>query len=180
MKKIVWIYGLVAGVIVSVVMAISMINCCSNPEDMMGTGSMIIGYASMILAFSMIFVAVKKYRDNYLNGVISFGKAFGIGLLIALIASTMYVVVWALVYHFAIPNFMEVYVDHVLREAETGGSSEYAAKVAEMDHAKELYKNPLYFTLITYSEIFPVGLIVSLIAALILKKKKNHNEVAVA
>ena len=36
---------------------------------------------------------------------------------------------------------------------------------------RNMYKSPLMFTLMTYAEIFPVGLIVSLIAAIILKKK---------
>ena len=109
MKKVVWKNGLIAGAIVSTFMAISMIYCCKkNPESMGGSGGMIVGFLAMFLAFAFIFVAVKTYRDRYNNGVVSFGKAFGIGLLVTLIASTIYVIVWALVYHFAIPDFLDL------------------------------------------------------------------------
>src|SRR5215210_668865 len=91
MKKNILIYGLIAGVIVSVLMLLSMnyISHCEGNVDY--TTSMVIGYASMLLAFSLVFVGIRNYRDKYNGGVISFGKAFKIGILIVLIASTMYV-----------------------------------------------------------------------------------------
>jgi hypothetical protein len=175
MKKIVLVYGLIAGVIVSTIMAISMAyhDSCNN-----NTSSMVVGYASMVLAFSMIFVAIKSYKDKQLNGFISFGKAFKVGLLIALIASTMYVIVWGIEYNYFLPGFADKYANSVVEQAKKAGSAEAIQKaIQEGAMVKKLYANPFSFALITYTEILPVGLIVSLIAALILKRKKTETAV---
>jgi hypothetical protein len=171
MKKNVLVFGLIAGCIVSTFMAVSMAICSkdeSNPH------SMVLGYASMILSFSFIFIGIKNFRDKYNGGLIGFGKAFRIGLYIALIASTLYVAVWLVEYYMFIPDFMEKYAAHILRETKASGVSqlELDKKAAEMSRYKELYKNPIFVILFTYLEILPVGLIISLIAALLLKRKK--------
>jgi hypothetical protein len=173
MKKVVLTYGLIAGLVVSAFMATSMTIYHNNPDWEGGTGAMIVGYLSMLISFSMIYVAVKTYRDKYNNGVISFGKAFRIGLFIALIASTMYVISWALVYNFIMPDFMDKYAAGVLKDT-TLSPAEVQAKSAEMAKYKEMYKNPVFFALFTYMEILPVGIVVSLIIALILKRKATQ------
>jgi len=135
--------------------------------------SMLIGYASMVLAFSFIFVGIKNYRDKYNNGLITFGKAFKTGLYISLIASTMYVITWLVDYYVFIPDFMDKYVAHMLKEAKDSGASaaELAKQAKELAYNQQLYKNPIMVVLFTYMEILPVGILVSLIAALILKRK---------
>ena len=174
MKKIVWRNGLIAGVIISTFMAASMIYCCKkNPEAMGGTGSMIVGFLAMFVAFAFVFVAIKTYRDRYNNGTVSLAKAVGIGLLVTLIASTMYVLTWAIVYNFIIPDFMDIYSKHVLtQEKVVNNPAEFEAKAAEMQKYKEMYKNPLLFALLTYSEILPVGILVTIVSALILRRRK--------
>jgi len=170
MKKIVLVYGLIAGFIVTAMMVISIAICYRTGEFQ---GNMLIGYATMLLAFSLIFVGIKNYRDKYNHGLISFGKAFKIGLYISLIASTLYVVVWLIDYYLFIPDFMDKYSAHIINEAKASGSSqlEIDKKVTEMAGFKEMYKNPLFIVLLTYAEILPVGLIVTLISALLLKRK---------
>ena len=178
MKKNVLVFGLISGLVVSTIMAISMIYMNNNPEAKMGIGSMIIGYLSMLVAFSLIFVAVKNYRDKQNGGVISFGKAFKMGLLIALIGSTMYVIMWSIVYNFYMPDFMDKYCAQMIESAKATSTPAELQKLTEqMNTQKEMYKNPLFFVLFTYFEILPVGLIVSLVTALILKKK-NATKVA--
>jgi len=172
MKKNVIVFGLIAGLIVSVLMVLSMARCYSDPNL---EHSMLIGYASMVLAFSFIFVGIKNYRDKYNEGIISFGKAFRIGLFISLIASSIYVIVWLIDFYVFIPDFMDKYVAQALREAKNSGTSatELAKMAKELAVNQELYKNPIMVILFTYMEILPVGIVVSLIAALILKRKTN-------
>jgi hypothetical protein len=172
MKRNVIVYGLISGLIVSAFMAVSMLLFKNHPDM---EGGMVIGYASMIMAFAFIFVGIKNFRDKYNNKVISFGKAFKIGFFIALIASTMYVVTWVIEYNFFIPDFMDLYAENVLKAARAKGASEQeiSAQVAEMAKYREMYKNPVLMVLMTYMEILPVGVLVSLIAAAILKKKSN-------
>ena len=85
MKKNILTYGLIAGIVVSVLM-LSSVNYFSHCEGNVDYNtSIFIGYASMLLAFSLVFVGIRNYRDKYNEGVISFGKAFKIGILISLI-----------------------------------------------------------------------------------------------
>ena len=175
MKRNVWVFGLISGTLISLFMVSTMAMVYNSGQ--MG-GSMLVGFAAMILALSFIFVAVKNYRDKYNSGVISFGKAFQIGLLISLIASTMYTLSWAIEYHMFLPNWMDKFSEHAIRTLENSGAGAAAisAKTLEIQKMREAYQNPVMFVLYTFIEIFPVGLIVSLIAAtLLMKKRKSEN-----
>ncbi len=173
MKKNIIIYGLIAGIIVAVLMLTS-INYFSYCEGNVDYGtSMLIGYASMLLAFSLVFVGIRNYRNNYNGGIISFGKAFKTGILIVLIASTIYVITWLIAYFFFMPDFMDKYAAHELAALKAGGATAAAIEkqTQEMARFAKMYKNPFFNALMTYVEILPVGLIVTLISSFILKRK---------
>ena len=170
MKKIVIVNGVIAGLIVAAMFFITM---GIYHKDGNYEGSMWVGYASMLLAFSLIFVAIIRYRDKYNNGSISFGKAFKIGLYITIIASTIYVVAWLIDYYVFIPDFAEKYAAHMLDKLKASGASaaEIAKQTKEMANFTEMYKNPVMVVLFTYLEILPVGLLLTLVASFILKRK---------
>ena len=174
MKSTILKYGLIGGALVTTVMLTGMLYCMSTGKY---EGSMILGYASMILAFSFIFVAVKHVRDKQSGGSISFGKAFKVALMITLVTSTVYVVSWLICYYCFIPDFMEQYSSTMMAKAQASGmnATQLAEKSAEMKTYVDLYKNPLFVILFTYIEILPVGLLVSLIAALVLKRNPVTN-----
>ncbi len=169
MKKIVLVCGLIAGFISTIGFLYTMIS--GNLMDF--DSGMVYGFASMILAFSLVFVGIKSYRDKQLGGTISFGKAFLTGLYITLIACTVYVLVWQVYYYNFAPDFMEKYTEYTLGQMRENGSSaaEIQAKGVEMGEFSEMYRNPLFNAMMTYMEILPVGLLITLIAALILKRK---------
>ncbi|KQB99033.1 DUF4199 domain-containing protein [Pedobacter sp. Hv1] len=171
MKKNVLIFGLLSGLIASSMLIVAAVQCYNNKDF---SGNMVMGFTLMILAFSFIFVGIKNYRDKFNNGVISFGKAFKIGISIALIASTVYVVTWLIAYYGFIPDFMDKYAAHVIDQARAAGKStvEINKAIAEMADYKEMYKTPIGVILLTYMEILPVGLVITLISALILKRKQ--------
>jgi len=170
MKKIVWTYGLISGLIVSGWMLSSI---AIGFDQMDSNIAMFLGFTAMIIAFSFIFVAVKNFRDNLNNGTVTFGKAFQIGLLVSLIASTFYVVSWLVDYYLFIPDFMEKYSAHQLEKLQQSGATavEIQSQTAEIQSMKEMYKNPLFVIMFTYIEILPIGLLISLITAFFLKKK---------
>lgn len=172
MKKTILINGLIAGFVVTAMMVASSLLCYNDPNF---EGSMVLGYLGMLLAFSFIFVGIKSYRDKHNSGLITFGKAFKIGLLITLIASTVYVAVWLVEYYLFIPDFMEKYSAHVLKKAAESGATvaEIQAQTNEMEMYKEWYKNPIMVIVMTYAEILPIGLVVALISALILKRNQK-------
>ena len=178
MKKNIIIYGLIAGSIVSIIM-LSTVNYLSHCEGNVDYNtSMLIGYASMLISLSLVFFGVRNYRDKYNGGVITFGKAFKMGMMIVLIASTMYVVAWLVDYYFFIPDFMEKYSAHMLNELKASGASqvEIDKQTKEMENFSRMYKNPFFNAMMTYIEILPVGLIVTLISSLILKRKNNTTQ----
>src|SRR5207344_200070 len=171
---IIFTYGLIAGLISSSLFIGLMLLGKGAEHDF--KHGMIYGYTLMILAFAFIFVATKMIRDKQLGGTISFGRAFLIGLYISLIASTVYVLVWFVDFYFFNPDFVQQYSAHVMETMKAEGAS--AAKIdeakAQMASLAEMYKNPLFVALLTYAEILPVGILVSLISAWILRKKNKE------
>ncbi len=170
MKKNILIFGLIAGLIASSMLIAMTITCYNSGKF---EGNMWLGYTFMLVAFSFIFVGVKNYRDQFNGGVITFGKAFKIGALIALIAGTVYVAIWLICYYFFVPDFMEKFTANFVEDLKAKGTSAVKIKeeVAAMDFYKDMYKTPFGVILLTYMEILPVGLIISVIAALILRRK---------
>src|SRR6266545_5323522 len=143
-KKNIIIYGLIAGIVVSVLM-LSSVNYISHCEGNVDYDtSLLIGYASMLIAFSLVFVGIRNYRNKYNEGVISFGKAFKIGIMIVLIASTIYVVAWLIDYFYFIPDFMEKYSAHMLDELKASGTSqlEIDKQAQEIARFGKMYNNP--------------------------------------
>lgn len=170
MKKNILIFGSISGLIVSAVMATNAIACYKSKVF---EGNMVLGFASMFIAFSFIFVAIKNYRDQYNNGVITFGKALQIGLWISLIGSTMYVACWLIIYYNFYPDFMEQFVSHSISKIKTQGLSaaETQLQIDRVNKYKEWYKSDVMIVLLTYTEILPVGLVVTFLSSLFLKRK---------
>lgn len=171
-KKVILTYGLIAGAIVTAFMAYGVYTLNKNPDY---EGSMLLGYTGMLVAFSFVFIGVKNYRDKQSDGTITFGKALKIGALISLIASTIYVGVWLIEYYCLYPDFMEKYSAAAIKKLSTTNmtAAEIKSKTDEMLMMKEMYKNPLWVIVITYMEVLvPIGLVVPLISALILKRRQ--------
>ena len=167
MKKNIIIYGLIAGIVVSILMLVS----ANNITDF--DTSLFAGYASMLISFSLVFVGIRNYRDKYNDGVVSFGKAFKIGIMIVLIASTIYVIAWLIAYFYFEPDYLEKLSAKMLDKLKANGASqiEIDKQIKEMADFARLYKNPFFNAMMTYVEILPVGLIVTLISSFILKRK---------
>lgn len=165
MNNIIVKNGLLGSSIVSAMLVIMTMYMKANPEKEV---SMMIGFAVMLLAFFFVVAGIKQEREAN-NGVISFGKAFLTGFWITFIISTIYVLVWLIILYNFFPNFMEHYANMAIEKA----SPDEVAKVTEeMNTYKEMYKNPVMVILLTYMEILPLGIVFSLISALILKKKQ--------
>ncbi len=174
MKKTVLVCGLIAGLI-STSMFIGLMMLGKASHENMENG-MIYGFSLMILAFSLIFVGTKITRDKHNGGVISFWKAFRVGLYISLIASSIYVLVWLFDLYTFNPDFAEKYAAQTIEKLKSSGASAetIAKETASMDSFKEMYKNPIFVILLTYVEILPIGILVTLISSFILKRSKRQ------
>jgi hypothetical protein len=138
------------------------------------THSLWFGYLVMLVALSLIFVGVKRYRDVECGGVVTFGRAFAIGLGIALVAAAIYALGWELYLAVSGKDFMAEYTASILdrMRAEGATPAAIAAKTAEMRSMAEAYRNPLFRLPMTFVEIFPVGLVVTLVSAALLRNPR--------
>ncbi|MCW3085849.1 MAG: hypothetical protein JWP12_3215 [Bacteroidetes bacterium] len=175
MKKNSLVFGTISGVIISTFMGVSMaVMGCGSGETDGGSSSMIIGFSAMAVAFSFIFVGVKNYRDKQNGGTLTFGKGFLLGLMISLVASTLYVITWGVEFHFFMPDFMDKYSAMQVKQLQGSGISGAALDeaVKSMESTTYSYKhNPFFFAMFTYMEILPIGILITLISALILRRK---------
>src|SRR5215510_4061022 len=105
MKKNILIYGLAAGIIVTTLMLFNVHIFTYRDGKFDNNRGLLIGYSTMLIAFSLVYVGIHNYRNKYNGGVISFGKAFKVGLFMVLIASTIYVAAWLIDYYFFSPDF---------------------------------------------------------------------------
>lgn len=171
MLKTIVTYGIIAGLIVGV--PLTVLTLSMSGGQMMKWG-MLVGYATMLLAFVTIFVAIKRRRDEVCGGVIGFWPALGLGLGIAFVASLVYVAAWELGQALSGADFATAYSNAMIaRQRAAGMSGEALAKfTAEMAQFRTSYANPLYRLPMTFAEIFPVGVLVSLVAAALLRNSR--------
>lgn len=172
MRKTILTYGLISGGIAALLMFITVL-FVSDKEDF--SSGVYVGYAGIILSFVLVYFGIKSYRDKYRNGIISFGKAFQVGILIAAISSLIYVIAWMSYSPYLMPDFPQKYAKAQIENSKEAGKSE--AEVAQVEEEMQKYlesiENPLIYGLMTFAEPFPVGLIITLISSMILKRKTN-------
>jgi hypothetical protein len=171
MKKIVLTFGLLSGLVLSVMMALTMPFAARIGFDRM----MVIGYASMLAAFLLIHFGIRSYRDNVGGGTVRFGRAFAVGALIALVASACYVATWETIYFGFDSDFVEKYSAHQLAAARAKGATpaEIQSKTNELKEFAEMYDNPIYNAGMTFMEPLPVGLVIALISAAVLSRRRR-------
>jgi hypothetical protein len=169
MTRYVLVYGAIAGAVAGGVLTAGIAFDRSNH-----TTSLWFGYLVMLVALSLILVGVKRYRDVECGGVIRFGRAFLLGLAIAAAAGVIYALVWETYLAVSGHDFMADYTRSILDGMRADGATAAAieAKAAEMRSMAESYKNPLFRIPMTFIEIFPVGLLVALISAALLRNPK--------
>lgn len=167
MLRIALVYGGIAG---GVIIA-SMIAGFALTGEGAAHGSQLVGYLIMIVALSVIFIAVKRYRDRELGGVIKFGKAFMLGLAIAGLAGVAYVAAWEVYLAVSGDDFIVSYAQGVIDAKKAAGlaGAELDKLIADMGRLVENYANPLFRLPMTFLEIFPVGLLIALISAALLR-----------
>jgi uncharacterized protein DUF4199 len=170
MLRIALIYGAISGAITIAVMTLGYALATSENA----TGSQVIGYSIMIIALTMIFIGVKNYRDNDLGGVIKFGPAFLLGLAIAGVAGGFYVAGWEIYLAVTDYTFINNYTAGIIQAKRADGVSGEALNkiIADMEVMKLQYANPFYRIPMTFIEIFPVGLVVALVSAGLLRNPK--------
>jgi hypothetical protein len=169
MKKTVITYGVISGA-VSAAMMFATVPFIDTIGFDRGA---IVGYTAIVLSFLLVYFGIRSYRDNVGGGRITFGRGFAVGILITLISCVFYVAAWEIVYFNFMPDFVEKYTAHAIETAKAAGASQAAidARTREMQSFAAMYANPLVNAAFTFTEPFPIGLLVTLISAGVLRKK---------
>lgn len=178
MKKIVITYGLISAGISAIMwtcIALLMRN---------GKGyehGMLIGYTSMLLSIFVIYFAMKNYRDNMAGGKIKFGKAFMIGLYISIIYAVCYVITWMIIRQTLLTDFVDKYIAYQMGELRQAGLSQetMSKKVAEMEQMRSMFTNPWMEALMVFTEPWPVAILVTLVSAFIVSRKRREELAAI-
>ncbi len=168
-KRTILTWGLIAGAV-----SISMMLATMPFVDRIGfEHGMVIGYTALVLSALMIYPGVRSYRDNVAGGRMTFGKGLLVGLGIALVAAVCYGVIWAIVYANFMPDFCDKYTAYTIEQVKSsGGSAEKIAEaIAQAAQMKRLMDNPLTNAAMAFLEPFPIGILVSLVSAGILRRK---------
>lgn len=172
MKKVILVYGLIAGIILGGMLFVTAPLFDSGVLNY--NNGMYVGYATMVVSLSLVFLGVKSYRDQRQKGVISFGHAFKVGILITLVASVLYALSWEVAYRTVSKGFTEkinMHYEEALRKSITD-ETELNAKLESSRETMALYdRNPLVRFGFTLVEVLPVGLVITLLTAALLRRK---------
>ena len=175
MKKVVVTFGLISGAIVAVLAWTIAWLCDINLLTL--DRAHIVGYASMLIALSMVFFGIKSYRDNYRAGRITFWKGVQVGLLISLVTALIYFAS-AMTHSIVDPGFDDRFAAKYKQSTAESMAASGAAKeeidtaVADIDETIAMLENPVIFFLVAMSEILPVCILVSFISAALLRRKE--------
>lgn len=169
MGRIITIYGSIAGIILASSFAIGYVTGAGMDDH-----NVITGYLIMLVALGFVFIGVKRYRDTVRGGVIGFGAALGVGLGIAGVASLFYVLGWEAYMYATNFTFINAYIDSVIaaKQAANVPAVELARFTAEMNAFRADYAKPLFRMMVTFTEIAPVGLVIALISAALLRNSR--------
>ena len=169
--KYAFVYGGLAGLFIILVI---MAGLFLIPADSGFAHSMWFGYLIMLVGMTFIFVGVKRYRDVERGGVIRFLPAFGLGLAIAIVAGIIYVAVWEAYLAATGYRFIDQYIASILHHHQAAGASaaELARQRESLESLRASYANPLFRIPMTFLEIFPVGLLVALVSAALLRNPR--------
>jgi hypothetical protein len=170
MKKTVLTFGLISGAISSAMMFLTLPFIEHGGVNF--SNGLIIGYTSIFLSFLLVFFGIRSYREQN-GGTITFGRAFAVGILITLISCVFYIVSWQILYFNFMPDFVDKFAAHEVAKLRANGASDaaIAAKMKEMADMKAIEDNPLMNAAYTFIEPFPVGLVMTLVSAGILRKR---------
>jgi|ERR1043165_11155 hypothetical protein len=175
MKRIVLTFGLISGGILAAMMLATM-----PFMDTIGfEHGMVVGYTSMVLAFLLVFFGIRSYRETVGNGQISFLRALGVGLLIMTVAALCYVVTWEIMYHTFLPDFAEKCVAYETEKIRASGKSpqQIETEIASMKNMMALYTSNIFFNIaFTFLEPLPIGVPMTLLSALILRKRRRQEQ----
>ncbi len=166
MRKTILVFGLISGA----VSALMMIATVPFVDKIGFDKGLIVGYTSIVLSFLLVYFGIRSHRDNVGNGQITFARGFAVGISITVISCLFYVATWEVIYYNFLPGFWDKYAANMVERLKASGASP-ATIQAQLQEVKTYKDSPFLSAAMTFLEPFPVGLLITLISAAILKRK---------
>ncbi len=171
MKQSVFRYGIFAAILIVVLTAFNLFVLAKNADYSIQEAA---GYLAILISMIFIFMGIRHYRDKINGGSLSFGEGFKIGLLITLVPAICFSLFDLLYTEVLNPSWKDDYYNHYIQDLRTSLSGNVLdAEIKKLEEQREMYDKPLVLFLIMFSTVFVMGMIVSIISALSLRRKNN-------
>ena len=132
----------------------------------------IAGYLTMLLSMVFVFIGIRHYRDRVNQGSLSFGQGMKTGTLITLVPSVFFGMFDVLYTEVLNPTWKADYLaESIERARKTLPESEFATAKANLESQMEWFNNPVFQFLLMAATVFIIGLIVTIISSLALRRK---------
>lgn len=116
----------------------------------------VVGYLTMVISLVFVFFGIKHFRDNENNGKITLMKGLLIGVLISVFTASGIAVADFIYTSVINPDFF----------------ADYVAMMREQGHTEEIPNwGSGFMAFVMFATVLIIGLIISLISALILQRK---------
>jgi hypothetical protein len=135
----------------------------------------ILGYTTMVTSLSFVYFGIKHYKNHELNGEIDFKTAFIVGALISIFAAVGFGIMDAIYITKINPDFTAQYLayEYNLLDIRTDLSlDEIELEKLALRKQSEAFGNPFIVFFIMTMMVFVIGVIISLLSALVLHKKE--------
>ncbi len=172
MKPVVFRYGLYSAIIIIVLGAIHL---AFLDQTGFAVGE-VIGYLTITIAMIFVFLGIKHYRDRVNGGRLTFGQGMKLGLLIVLVPSLAFGLLDIFYTNVIDPGFFQNYLDYQITEVRKNYSGEAAeTRIEKMRADMEMFKNPIWGFLFMFLTVFVIGVVVTIISSLTLRRAGNRN-----
>jgi TRAP-type C4-dicarboxylate transport system permease large subunit len=174
MTRIILIYGAIGAAVVGGLMVFGFLSWTPEQKAEGMDNGLVVGYLTQIVALTTVFLGIKHFRDKERGGVVKFLPAFLVGLGISAVASLGWIIGWEIVLATGF-DFEAMMTQLTRSQAVAAGLAGEALeqKLAENQAFMTMYMdNPLVRLPMTFIEMFPVGVIISLISALLLRNSR--------
>ncbi len=161
-------YGIRAAIAIVALSGISLM-FISKDESGFHWGE-VLGYLAIFLSMIFVYIGIRHYRDHQNGGVVSFGQALKLGVLITLFPAIAFGIYDQIYVNFIDPDFYEDYYQVQMDSIEEANEVAYEARVAEIKSEMETFSNPIVQYLVMFATVLLIGLVVSIISGLILKR----------
>jgi hypothetical protein len=131
------------------------------------------GDALLIIGSLSAYFGIRSVREDVTGGYISFKLSVKIGLWITLVASTVCLFTWLIIFYQVSPDFPSAYGLDVINRMRSANKSDFEIRQAQelMMFYNGMLRHPMLNLLIIFIKPIPVGIVATLLSAANLFKK---------